>query len=140
MKFYYAFLILFSSRLLSAQNDDHPTISQIKVIYKASPTSTVIVAGKPKINTTPEIKVLLKDANDVSEIYFEILKQDSSLVYKANYGTNSSAVYQNNKKVFDQNSNSIFLSCPQTIIKDIYIYKLYTKKNNQLSPYYYSKN
>jgi len=142
MKKLFLFLSVLIAGFVEGQNNAHPTIDEIKVIYKAASTATVIANNKYQVNIQPQIFVTLKSLNDVAKIYFEILKKDSStVVYTANYSINSSPVIQNNTKLFSVTDNTVFLSCLQNIPRDIYIIKVYTKNSNDVaSPIYYEKN
>jgi hypothetical protein len=140
MKLLFTILVFIYGSCAMSQNSSHPTISSVRVINKSTPTSTVVVDGKYQFKTSPEVTVTIKNMNDVSKVSMEILKKDSSSVYKVEYNISSQVVIENNIKLFEVNNNQIFIAGPQNINRETYIYKFFTTNGNNTSGYFFTNN
>jgi hypothetical protein len=136
--------VLFSVKLKAqnvpdVNNQNHPTVSSVKVKYKAIPQGTVAPGANPLVEAIPEGLIILKPNVYVAKVYLKIVTTTSNtILYQVNYQTNSSVVTNDQGKKLFQNSNgTIFISNGQALTLKPYNYKVQTEDSlGNLSPVY----
>lgn len=117
----------------------HQSVASIKVVYKASPQTTVNTL--PEIKSIPQAIITLKSTTGISKIYFKILnKTTNEVLYQVNYNLNSSMIINNEgKKIFENNNGVIFISSETELALKPYLYQVQTEnEQNNLSNNYSS--
>jgi len=124
-----AVLMTFLLGHLQSQTQSHPTISDVKVVYKAVFQSSTTIAN---IQAIPESTINLSTQTNISRIYFTIQDPDNNaILYNVNYLINSPTVTSNGATLFENNNGSIFISSGQPIGLKPYTIKVQTSDTLQ---------
>jgi len=115
----------------TAQNANHPTISEVKAKYKSDPTNNQ--SAQLQFNVIPEVNVTLKTTTGVSKVYLKIIDNaTNTIIYQVNYPLSSSTVTNGSgQKLFENNNGVIFISSGQTLTLKPYTYQVYTEDAQQ---------
>jgi len=129
MKIVFFFFLTVVFGALHSQSIEHPTMSEVTIAYKAIPSGTTVVNGKPQIKVRPEAIVKLKPG-DVKKIRFRVLSS-GNLIAKAVYKLDSLPVVSlKGIKLFYSENGKYHLSIPDTLLLGKYTYEVETEDNN----------
>jgi uncharacterized membrane protein YhaH (DUF805 family) len=140
-------LVLFMFGMLNSQNNsgnqnaNHPSIENLKVVYKSAMQTSTVTSLPFLVTAIPIATVTLKPLSDVSKIYFKLFDATTdSLLYSANYYLSDSALINSiGIKLFENNSGTIYFSTGQVIDLKPYLYRIQTEDALQNLSTIYSK-
>ncbi|MCE3227692.1 MAG: hypothetical protein K0S32_2243 [Bacteroidetes bacterium] len=126
----FLFLAVLFCTSLNAQvsNIDHPSVTGVSAIYKATEQYG---STEPEVMVIPECSVVLKSGSGATKIHVKIKNPtDQSVIYEASHVLNSSSVSNGaGKKLFENNSGTIFISNGSAIVLKPYLYEVKTENS-----------
>lgn len=111
-----------------AQNQGHPVIDNVQVMYK--PDKSAAVSGQafsPDIKVNGITNVTLKSGYEATKIYLKIKdRQTQAVVYEVNYVIASSDISDNGVSLYKKQGNVLSITNPTIVSLKPYVYELYT--------------
>ncbi|MBA3682856.1 MAG: hypothetical protein H0W73_17080 [Bacteroidetes bacterium] len=127
------FILVFND--LTAQNANHSSIADVKIMYKSVPqTTNSIVSTNLVMKVIPESTVTLVANANVSKIYVRVINEAlNDTIFNANYLISSAPVFNvAGKKLFENNNGSIFISTGTIVPLKSYLFQVFTEDNQQV--------
>jgi hypothetical protein len=125
-------IIFWSVVFVKAQTSNHPTIESVKVVFKASQSSNVNTNTLNEMMVVPQATIALKTQTNISKVNFRIRSLSNNLIiYSVSYDLNSSPVFSDNVKLYENDNGNVFISSGQSILLKPYSINVETQDSLQ---------